>query len=224
MIEFLLVVGVILFLLLDGINYSLAVFRKEMLVDAGRIAVREAATAPAALVTATSAPDSVLYIDPNVFDERATAIDITGLSQAAVDTLFNNLPSVHHALRGNMVVDTVSVPGTTLLRFRGTLLQTGLDAVDGYIVRVPDRSEGTISRLLRVIEPPEATALANEGVVRMRANLWVPFTASFGAKNVPVWNPGAVPPGFTVIDTGTLVPNVLKLTDTMAARKDIQPY
>jgi hypothetical protein len=194
LVEFLLVAFSLTTLVFMGVQFGLLMSRLQVTGEGARIAARDAATKPGNLTLPVSS--SPIYIDSAVFNENFTVIDLGNLrfpsgaaltdqdgdSDVDLDDQFRVLPSVHSLLRNQMVLDTTSFPGRSLLRLRGVLLRNAAAPFD-LIVRVPDIS-GSNAVLRRAINPP--LSLTAEGSVRMECRQWFDFSSWFlGGAAIP---------------------------------------
>jgi hypothetical protein len=240
LIEFLIVAVILLIIIFGGIEYGRLMYVREFAGEGARVAAREAATKPGALVL--PATNAALWVDPGVFNENFTCIDLNNLrfpsgaplvdqdgdGDVDVDDQFAVLPAVHRTLRSTMIRETRDVAGVprTLLRFRGVLLRNGGAAFD-LIVRVPEIS-GSNATLRRVINPPLAAdpMLPTQGLIRMECWKWFNFAVwPFGGAGVA--NPlvySNIPPGYAVIliDLDPTSRQGLALRSFGIGRKDIQ--
>jgi hypothetical protein len=232
LIEFLFVALLLLMIVFMGAQFGLMISQLQFTAEGARIAVKEASTKPGALVIPAA---NGVYVDPGVFDERFTVIDVasfrnptTGAPLAAGATLddqFNLLPPGNRALRSHMFLDSVTVPGRTLLRFQGVLLQLPGSPAFKYLVRVPDVA-GSTARLRRVISPPAANPA--DGLLQFECWQWFSYTtwllpggavlpASLTYTNLP-------PGGYTVLklDVEPASRAGTRLVSYGVARKEIQ--
>lgn len=132
-----------------GIELGRAFFTAQIAGEGARIAARESATKPGALVTP---------LDSAIFIERYTAIDLERLRNPTggafttdadgdgdvdVDDLFLILPPLHIALRSVMIRENRVINGIErrLLRFPGALFRnpsSGVPLGEDLIVKVPE--------------------------------------------------------------------------------------
>jgi hypothetical protein len=177
LIEFIMVAFGLTAIIFMGVQFGLLMTPLQVTGEGARVAARDAATKPGALVL--PADNSSLYVDPGVFEETYTVIDVGTLS-GTLDDLFASLPAVHTTLRAEMFLDSLSIPGRSLLRFKGVLLR---NAGGALIVRVPEIA-GSTATLRRIIDPP--LAVAADGTVRMECHQWFEFTSWFlGGSAIP---------------------------------------
>ena len=217
MIEFLLLALGLIALVFMGAQFGLLISSLQLTGEGARIAVKDAATKPGTLVLPVDAAS--LYVDPGVFEETFTVIDVGSLS-GTVDDLLATLPAVHTTLRTQMFLDTATFPGRTLLRFKGVLLQNGAGSL---LVRVPQITGGAAS-LRRIIDPP--TALSADGSVRLECNLWYEFTNWFlgGPAISDPLTYSNLPTGYSVvsIDLEPGSRHGMRVASFAIARKEIQ--
>jgi len=241
MIEFALVGFILIMLIFGGIEYGRLMSNRQFCGEGARIAAKEASTKPGALVLPPNAAN--LFIDPDVFDERFTVIDLNsfrfpsgavltdqdGDGDVDLDDQFRVLPAVHTTLRVNMATDNRTIAGVPrrLFRFRGVLLRNPGAAPFDLVVRVPDfRTNPAFLR--RIIHPPLPTdpQLTGQGLVRIECWQWFDFAAwPFGGSGLPAVAYTNFPPGYatvitTDIDAGTR--QARSLRSFSIARKEIQ--
>ena len=217
LIEFLLVGFVLTSLIFMGIQFGLLMSELQLTGEGARVAARDAATKPGPLVL--PATSNSIYEDPGVFNENFTVIDAGAVN---LDDQFRALPAVHSLLRANMVLDTTSFPGRSLLRFMGVLLQSDTDP-SKLIVRIPDITGGN-AILRRVIDPP--ASMNSDGTVRMECNQWFEFTSWFlgGVETPGTLTYANIPTGYSVvsIDLRAGSRHGMRLGSFAVARKEIQ--
>lgn len=204
LVEFLFVSTVLMLIIFMGLGFGLALSEKDVLAEGLHMAVRDAAVKPGGLVIPVGA--GPIYDDPMVWREQFTAIDVTGLGAAAIDAIFNGLPSAHRIMRTAMFTETrnFGAGDRTILRFPGVMLRN--PGTGALVVRVP-QANGATTDLLRIVQPPNTAALAGSGLIQMEGNFWHRYTLWLlggSATTLPAGFTGStVPAGFTaVIDNG----------------------
>jgi hypothetical protein len=223
-------------ILFMGIGFGIAIENKDVMSESLRMAARDAATKPGVLVTSTIGT-SVLYRDFDVFREEMTCVDITGLTAAAIDAIFNGpwqspldgapmpVPPCHRLLRHVMILETrnFGAGNRILLRFPGVLFRNGVGAM---VVRVPEPNGGNTD-LHRIIKPPESAILATNGLIRMESNYWHKYSIWLlggGRTTLPATYTAAMlpPAGFTVRDNGLGVYKAMRLRSLTVTREEVQ--
>ncbi len=200
LIEMALTALILLIIIFGGIEYGRMVFGRQFAGEGARVAAKEAATKPGAIVLPPNAQN--IFVDPQVFNERFTVIDLGNLrfptgaaltdqngdAVVNVEDQFIVLPPVHSTLRSVMFQETRIVAGVprNLLRLKGVLLRNPTAPFD-LIVRIPDTTPAP-AFLHRAIEPPlpADAMLTGQNLVRIECWQWFDFAVwPFGGAGLP---------------------------------------